>query len=110
MALEVLRSEPAIPRDWRTALNQAQLEAVSHADGPLLIIAGAGTGKTMTLASRVAHLIESGTPPQRILLLTFSRRAAREMLNRVQALVEPGATSRVWSGTFHSVATRMLRI
>ncbi|MDQ4108892.1 MAG: UvrD-helicase domain-containing protein, partial [Actinomycetota bacterium] len=63
-------------------LNPEQQAAVGHGEGPLLIVAGAGSGKTMTLAARVASLIERGTRPERILLLTFSRRAAREMISR----------------------------
>lgn len=83
---------------------------------PLLIIAGAGTGKTSTLAHRVAHLIAGGIHPQRILLLTFTRRAAAEMLQRVDAILQSahlapaGQTSRVWGGTFHAVANRLLRM
>ncbi len=68
-------------------LNSAQQQAVTHGDGPLLIVAGAGTGKTRTLACRVAHLIERGVPAQRILLLTFSRRAAEEMISRAQRMI-----------------------
>src|SRR5947209_17882941 len=67
-------------------LNVAQGQAVRHGHSPLLIIAGAGTGKTLTLAHRVARLIEEGVPPERILLLTFTRRAAAEMLQRVETL------------------------
>jgi len=95
-------------------LNEAQREAVLHGDAPLLVVAGAGTGKTTTLAHRVAQLIGRGVPPERILLLTFARRAAAELLRRVDALLGRAATdrqasSRVWGGTFHSVATRLLR-
>src|SRR5580704_5541369 len=93
-------STPATgPRDWLAALNPEQRRAVEH-DGaqPLLIIAGAGSGKTNTLAHRVAHLIVRGADPRRILLLTFSRRAAAEMTRRVeritaQALRERGAAA-----------------
>ncbi|MDP9119325.1 MAG: UvrD-helicase domain-containing protein, partial [Actinomycetota bacterium] len=67
-------------------LNPEQQAAVQHGEGPLLIVAGAGSGKTMTLAARVAALIERGTRPERILLLTFSRRAAREMVSRAARL------------------------
>src|SRR5262245_12752256 len=81
-----------------------------HDDGPLLVIAGAGTGKTWTLACRVAHLIERGVAPERILLLTFSRRAAREMLSRADRLVVGSRAKRVWGGTFHAVANRLLRL
>src|ERR671924_578771 len=69
-------------RDFSAELNPEQLAAAAHDHGPLLIIAGAGTGKTRTLVYRVAHLIDRGVPPERILLLTFTRRAAQEMLAR----------------------------
>jgi len=89
-------------------LNEAQLAAVTHRDGPLLVVAGAGSGKTRTLIYRVARLIESGVPPGAILLLTFTRRAAQEMLARVERLV--GESSRaVAGGTFHSFANTVLR-
>ncbi len=97
-------------QDWKGSLNSAQLEAVTAADGPVLVIAGAGTGKTWTLACRVAHLIEQGVPPERILLLTFSRRAAREMLSRAGRLVDQNRTGKVWGGTFHAMANRLLRL
>ena len=96
------------PRDFAAELNPEQAKAATHEDGPLLIIAGAGTGKTRTLVYRVAHLIERGVRPDRILLLTFTRRAAQEMLNRVERLV--GATSKkVHGGTFHATSHRLLR-
>jgi DNA helicase-2/ATP-dependent DNA helicase PcrA len=95
--------------DWLAELNERQREAVTHGDGPLLIIAGAGTGKTKTLAYRVAWLIKQGVPSERILLLTFTRRAAEEMLNRARAVTRHGAIN-VWGGTFHAVANRMLRM
>jgi DNA helicase-2/ATP-dependent DNA helicase PcrA len=93
-----------------TCLNEQQRAAVEHPSGPLLVIAGAGTGKTMTLAHRVARLIERGTPPERILLLTFSRRAAAEMLSRAASLTRDGGTRRVWGGTFHAVGAHLLRL
>ncbi len=94
--------------DFAAELNDAQFKAATHPDGPLLIIAGAGTGKTRTLIYRVAHLIERGVPPARILLLTFTRRSAQEMLARAERLV--GQTSRsVHGGTFHGTAHRLLR-
>jgi len=96
------------PRDFTAELNTEQRAAASHADGPLLIIAGAGTGKTRTLVYRVAHLIERGVPPERILLLTFTRRAAHEMLSRAERLVG-SASSRVQGGTFHATGHRLLR-
>ena len=97
-------------------LNAEQLAAAQHGDGPLLIVAGAGTGKTATLVHRVAHLIERGADPRRILLLTFTRRAAAEMLRRASAVLAArghaggGASERVWGGTFHAVSARLLRI
>ncbi len=94
---------------WLAALNPDQARAVTHGDGPLLVIAGAGSGKTRTLASRVAWLIEQGTPADRILLLTFTRRAAAEMVRRAGALIADRSTGRVWGGTFHSIANRLLR-
>ena len=98
------------PATWKESLNPAQLEAVICGDGPVLVVAGAGTGKTWTLACRVAYLIEQGVPPERILLLTFSRRAAREMLSRAGRLVDQGRTGKVWGGTFHAIANRLLRL
>lgn len=92
-------------------LNPRQREAATAGPAPLLIIAGAGTGKTNTLAHRVAHLLLQGTEAERILLLTFTRRAAREMTRRAQRIA--GETTKAvrlpWSGTFHSVANRLLR-
>ncbi len=90
-------------------LNDAQRAAATHGDGPLLVIAGAGSGKTRTLAARVAHLIDIGVSPDRILLLTFTRRAAAEMLRRAGATMDRSAPGRVWGGTFHSIANRLLR-
>src|SRR5512142_1736854 len=96
------------------SLNPEQRRAVEHgATGegpfaPLLVIAGAGSGKTNTLAHRVAHLIVCGADPRRILLMTFSRRAASEMTKRVERIAGPGMTPR-WAGTFHAIANRLLR-
>ena len=94
---------------WETGLNPAQASAVAHEGGPLLVIAGAGSGKTRTLASRVARLLSDGTDPDRVLLLTFSRRASREMLRRAEHLGASRASARVWGGTFHAIANRLLR-
>jgi DNA helicase II / ATP-dependent DNA helicase PcrA len=91
-------------------LNPEQRTAVEHEGGPLLVVAGAGSGKTWTLACRVARLVERGTPPQRILLLTFTRRAAREMLSRAERLTGERALGRVWGGTFHAAGNRLLRL
>ena len=83
--------------------------AVDHDGGPLLIVAGAGTGKTRTLVSRLARLLDEGVPPERVLLVTFSRRAASELIRRTGQLVAPSVARRVEAGTFHSVAHRVLR-
>ncbi|MDQ6674688.1 MAG: ATP-dependent helicase [Chloroflexota bacterium] len=96
--------------NWKQSLNPAQVAAVTCGDGPVLVIAGAGTGKTWTLACRVAYLIDQGVPPERILLLTFSRRAAREMLTRAGQLVDARRAGKVWGGTFHAIANRLLRV
>lgn len=99
---------PQPAHDLLAELNPEQAAAASFGDGPLLIVAGAGTGKTRTLIYRVAHLLQRGVPPERILLLTFTRRAAQEMLTRAERLV--GSRSRsVHGGTFHATAHRLLR-
>jgi DNA helicase-2/ATP-dependent DNA helicase PcrA len=95
---------------WFEELNVEQRAAVRHPGGPLLILAGAGTGKTTTLCGRVAWLVAGGVAPERILLLTFTRRAAREMLQRARALVAmPNGARGVVGGTFHSVAHHFVR-
>jgi len=98
--------------DWLDDLNPEQRSAVTHGDGPLLVVAGAGTGKTRTLAYRVAYLISQGVDPGRILLLTFTRRASQEMLRRADSIIEKGtgSTGRAWGGTFHAIGNRLLRI
>jgi len=93
---------------YHEELNPEQLEVVMAGDGPLLVIAGAGSGKTRTLTYRVSRLIEDGVDPSQILLLTFTNKAAREMLSRVEQLVTID-TRRIWGGTFHSVGNRLLR-
>ena len=103
-----LAPPPTPRRDFTAELNTEQRTAATFGDGPLLVIAGAGTGKTRTLVYRVAHLIERGVDPHRILLLTFTRRAAQEMLGRVERLVG-AASARVLGGTFHGVGHRLLR-
>lgn len=102
-------------------LNSQQRQAVQHGikdgeginAGPLLVIAGAGSGKTKTLAYRVAHLVVNGVDPQRVLLLTFSRRAAEEMIRRVERITKAalgvGQVDLPWAGTFHAVGARLLR-
>ena len=111
-------------RNYLDELNSAQRAAVQHGIGesrrrdrppPLLIIAGAGCGKTSTLAHRVAHLLLHGADPERVLLLTFTRRAAQEMTRRAQhicaAACSPARAQRIrWAGTFHSIGNRLLRL
>jgi DNA helicase-2/ATP-dependent DNA helicase PcrA len=104
--------EDAVPRalsiDYAAALNPQQLAAVTAGDGPSLVIAGAGSGKTRTLVYRVAYLIDSGVDPSNILLLTFTRKSAQEMLQRAGELIGT-RSERVCGGTFHSVANMLLR-
>jgi len=94
--------------DYRNQLNPAQYEAVTSVNGPHLIIAGAGTGKTRTITYRVAYLVELGVNPESILLLTFTRRAAGEMLRRAAILLD-ARCEKVAGGTFHSFANTVLR-
>lgn len=94
--------------DFSKLLNPEQFQAATAGDGPLLVLAAAGTGKTRTLVHRVAYLIEKGVAPDRILLLTFTNRAAREMMDRASQVVGPDAAA-IWSGTFHSICARFLR-
>ncbi|HEU4630742.1 MAG TPA: ATP-dependent helicase, partial [Gemmatimonadaceae bacterium] len=101
--------QPAAPPiDFAAELNAEQHAAATYGDGPLLIVAGAGTGKTRTLVYRLAHLLRRGVPAERILLLTFTRRAAQEMLARAERLGGAGG-ARVHGGTFHATAHRLLR-
>jgi DNA helicase-2/ATP-dependent DNA helicase PcrA len=94
---------------WDEGLDDAQLAAATHGDGPLVVVAGAGTGKTRTLVARVAALIDRGVDPERILLLTFTRRAADEMLARAAAICDRrDAARKLWGGTFHAVAYRLV--
>jgi len=94
--------------EYEQHLNPEQLEVVTSGAGPILVIAGAGSGKTRALTYRVARLIESGVDPGRILLATFTNKAARSMLSRVESLVEVNLGN-IWSGTFHHVGNRILR-
>jgi len=102
------RSTPKLSLDYAQALNPQQLAAVMAGEGPALVIAGAGSGKTRTLVYRVAYLIDLGIDPGTILLLTFTRKAAQEMLKRVGLLIG-SRSERVSGGTFHSVANMLLR-
>ena len=94
--------------DFQSLLNPEQFAAATAGEGPLLVLAAAGTGKTRTLVHRVAYLVEHGVEPDAILLLTFTNKAAKEMLERAQAIVGPAA-ERIWGGTFHSISARFLR-
>ena len=91
------------------SLNEEQLAAVKCLEGPMLIVAGAGSGKTRVLTSRIAWLIEQGVPPERILALTFTKKAAGEMKDRIARMVGERQARRLWMGTFHSVFIRFLR-
>ena len=106
--LERAPSASSINIDYAAELNEQQLAAVTAPPGPLLVIAGAGSGKTRTLTYRVAYLLENGIDPRNILLLTFTNKAARQMLDRVANLL-PVDASGLWGGTFHSIGNRMLR-
>ncbi len=108
--LDSSSAPPGVPPiDFRAALNDEQFHAVTAEPGPLLVLAGAGSGKTRTLTYRVAYLLSQGVRPGEILLRTFTNKAAKEMLHRVHELtgVEPG---RFWGGTFHSIGHRALRM
>ena len=94
--------------DYAGELNEEQLNVVLSGDGPILVIAGAGSGKTRVVTYRVAHLLERGVPPGGIMLLTFTNKAAREMLHRVEHLVKMD-TRYIWGGTFHHIGNMILR-
>lgn len=102
------RTDVQFKIDYKNLLNPAQYEAVITTEGPVLVIAGAGTGKTQTLVYRVARLVEMGVNPQSILLLTFTRKAAQEMLRRAASLID-SRCEKVSGGTFHSFANMILR-
>jgi len=106
--LEPFRSGINLQIDYARDLNPQQLAAVTAPPGPALVIAGAGSGKTRTLTYRVAYLLEQGIPPERILLLTFTNKAAGEMMQRVVSLLGRQLPS-LWGGTFHSIGARILR-
>src|SRR5882724_11061119 len=107
--LQPFRAPIELSIDYAKELNEQQQEAVMAAPGPSLVIAGAGSGKTRTLTYRVAYLLEQGIPPERILLLTFTNKAAHEMMRRVTDLLGQDLPS-LWGGTFHSIGNRILRL
>src|SRR3954471_8868582 len=94
---------------YRSELNEEQFRVVTAQPKAALVVSGAGSGKTRTITYRVAYLIEQGVSPQRILLATFTNRAAREMLRRVENLTGSQNVHRVWGGTFHRIANLLLR-
>jgi len=106
--LHPFRSPVDLRIDYPGELNEQQLAAVTAPPGPALVIAGAGSGKTRTLIYRVAYLFEQGIPPERILLLTFTNKAAREMMRRVADLLGQELAA-LWGGTFHAIGNRILR-
>jgi DNA helicase II / ATP-dependent DNA helicase PcrA len=106
--LKKIASVPSSSIDYRAELNDQQYQAVTSSPGPALVLAGAGSGKTRTLTYRVAWLLDNGVEPESILLLTFTNKAAREMLARVSTLM-PQETRAIWGGTFHSIGNRLLR-
>src|ERR1700755_3677917 len=97
-------------RDYLIELNDQQREAVLHKDGPLMIVAGAGSGKTKVLTTRIAHLMASGVDSFNILALTFTNKAAREMKERVERILGNNEARNLYIGTFHSVFARILRV
>src|SRR5437588_304848 len=96
-------------QDYLTDLNEPQREAVMHHDGPMLIIAGAGSGKTKVLTTRIAHLMANGVDAFNILALTFTNKAAAEMKARVERILGNNEARNLYIGTFHSVFARILR-
>lgn len=106
--LDPERDAPTLTINYEEALNSQQYAAVTAGGGPVLVVAGAGTGKTRTLVYRVAYLVETGTPPEQIVLLTFTRRASHEMISRASMLLD-GRCQHVRGGTFHSFCLGILR-
>lgn len=96
--------------EYLVSLNKPQLDAVLYCEGPELVIAGAGSGKTRVLTYKIVHLLKSGVKPHQILALTFTNKAADEMRERIQMLVGEKTASKIWMGTFHSIFARILRI
>src|SRR5215470_6551745 len=112
MAKYILKREGGLPERlnrYKSELNEEQFRVVTANPGAALVVAGAGSGKTRAITYRVAYRIEQGVSPQRILRATFTNRAAREMLRRVETLTGSQNVHRVWGGTFHRIANLMLR-
>src|SRR5437868_6841483 len=107
--LQPFRTELRLQIDYAGELNEQQHAAVTAPPGPSLVIAGAGSGKTRTLTYRVGFLLEQGIPADRILLLTFTNKAAKEMMRRVSDLLGQELSS-LWGGTFHGIGNRILRL
>ena len=95
--------------DYLEKLNVQQRAAVEYCDGPQLVIAGAGSGKTRVLTYKIVHLLQQGYEPWRIMALTFTNKAAREMRERIEPLAGPEVAAQLWMGTFHSIFSRLLR-
>ncbi|MGB3991605.1 MAG: UvrD-helicase domain-containing protein, partial [Flavobacteriaceae bacterium] len=96
-------------KNYIESLNEAQKAPVLHKDGPLMVIAGAGSGKTRVLTIRIAHLMSLGVDSFNILALTFTNKAAREMKHRISSIVGGAEAKNLWMGTFHSVFAKLLR-
>ena len=101
--------EMKLTESYLNELNNVQRDAVTTLEGPVMVIAGPGSGKTRVLTYRIVHLLRSGVPPWQILALTFTNKAAREMKDRIEKVAGQGAY-KVWAGTFHSIFAKILRV
>jgi DNA helicase-2/ATP-dependent DNA helicase PcrA len=108
--VHAVTSTLSMTTDYLNDLNESQKQAVINSDGPSLVIAGAGSGKTRVLTYRIVHLLKKGVPAGRILSLTFTNKAAGEMKERISGIVDPKIARNLWMGTFHSIFARILRI
>lgn len=106
--IKKLKKQGSVKVNYKEELNKEQYKVVTEAAGPCLVLAGAGSGKTRTIVYRVAYLLEMGIPAQNILLLTFTNKAAREMMARIEILLKSHSKG-LWAGTFHHIANRILR-